>query len=121
MTMISIITPCFNEEEALPIFHREAASVLDALDVDYELLFVNDGSHDKTLDELRDEITRQTEERVNLIKNGQLNEETAADGRIWESNIFGKSLKRLPSNTQQRLLCARKISYNTGQYIIKRE
>ena len=41
---------------------------------------------EKTLDELRDEITRQTEERVNLIKNGQLNEETAADGRIWESN-----------------------------------
>ena len=43
---------------------------------------------EKTLDELRDEITRQTEERVNLIKNGQLNEETAADGRIWESNML---------------------------------
>ena len=53
MQKISIITPCYNEEEALPIFHREAANVLDAMDIDYELIFVNDGSRDRTLDELR--------------------------------------------------------------------
>ena len=53
MKKISIITPCYNEEEALPIFHREASNVLDAMDVDYELIFVNDGSRDKTLGELR--------------------------------------------------------------------
>ena len=43
---------------------------------------------EKALDELRDEITHQTEGYVNLIKNGQLNEELASEGRIWESNIL---------------------------------
>jgi len=43
---------------------------------------------EKALDELRDEITRQNEANVNLIKSGQLNESTAADGRIWESNML---------------------------------
>ena len=49
MSMISIIVPCFNEEESLPLFYREAGSVLESLDTDYELLFVNDGSSDGTL------------------------------------------------------------------------
>jgi len=53
MKTITIITPCYNEEEALPIFCREATNVLSSMGVDYELLFVNDGSRDKTLDELR--------------------------------------------------------------------
>jgi len=53
MKRISIIIPCYNEEAALPIFYREVSQVLSAMDVAYELLFVNDGSRDKTLDELR--------------------------------------------------------------------
>ena len=41
---------------------------------------------EKALDELRDEITHQEEGYVNLIKNGQLNEELASEGCIWDSN-----------------------------------
>ncbi len=41
---------------------------------------------EKALDDLRDEITRQNEEWVGLITSGQLNDDTAADGRIWDSN-----------------------------------
>ena len=41
---------------------------------------------EKALDDLRDEITRQTEEWVRLINSGQMNEDTAADGRFWDSN-----------------------------------
>ena len=41
---------------------------------------------EKALDDLRDEITRQNEEWVGLITGGQLNDDLAADGRIWESN-----------------------------------
>ena len=47
--MISIIVPCYNEEEALPHFYPEVTSVLSQLDTDYEILFVNDGSSDGTL------------------------------------------------------------------------
>ena len=41
---------------------------------------------EKALDGLRAEITRQTEEWVGLITSGQMNEDMAADGRIWDSN-----------------------------------
>lgn len=51
---ISIIVPCYNEEEALPLFYPEAAKVLASLPYDYELLFINDGSKDKTLSILKD-------------------------------------------------------------------
>lgn len=53
MKNITIIVPCYNEQEALPIFYRETTAVLDALDYEYELLFVNDGSKDHTLNILR--------------------------------------------------------------------
>ena len=51
--MISIIIPCYNEQESLPIFYKKVTAVLKTLDMDYELLFVNDGSSDNTLEELR--------------------------------------------------------------------
>ena len=52
--LISLIVPCYNEMEALPIFYAETTKVLQGMDCDWELVFVNDGSRDKTLDILRD-------------------------------------------------------------------
>ena len=52
-TKISIIVPCYDEEMALPIFYKEATSDLAEREVPYEFIFVNDGSRDKTLEELR--------------------------------------------------------------------
>jgi glycosyltransferase involved in cell wall biosynthesis len=52
--IISIIVPCHNEEEMVPIFHKEIAAVSDQLpDAAFELIFVNDGSKDATLAELK--------------------------------------------------------------------
>lgn len=52
---ISIIVPCYNEEESLPIFYKEINRVSKEMkNVDFEFLFINDGSRDKTLDILRD-------------------------------------------------------------------
>ena len=47
--LLSLIVPCYNEQEALPLFYREATAVLASMDCDYELLFINDGSRDGTL------------------------------------------------------------------------
>ena len=52
--MISLIIPCFNEEESLPLFYQEASSVLSKMDCDYEFIFVNDGSRDRTLEILKE-------------------------------------------------------------------
>ena len=50
MDKISIIIPCFNEEEALPIYYTEMKKVMDTMkkQTDFELIFVDDGSSDRT-------------------------------------------------------------------------
>lgn len=54
MMTISLIVPCYNEEEALPIFYTETKKVLEGMECDHELIFINDGSKDGTLSILRD-------------------------------------------------------------------
>ena len=55
MEKISVIVSCYNEEEALPLFYEEIIKVAKEMNkkVDFEFLFVNDGSKDKTLEILR--------------------------------------------------------------------
>ena len=53
MYKLSIIVPCYNEEETVEIFYQETQKVIKQLQCDYEFLFVNDGSKDKTLKKLR--------------------------------------------------------------------
>lgn len=57
MKLLSIITPCYNEEAALPYFLKavrlEGETLLRDLDLDLELIFIDDGSRDGTLALLR--------------------------------------------------------------------
>ncbi|TFU82934.1 glycosyltransferase [Streptococcus sp. AN2] len=52
--MISVIVPCFNEEEAIPLFYQEMEKIRRQLSETFEYLFINDGSKDRTLAVLRD-------------------------------------------------------------------
>ena len=54
MEKISIIVPCYNEEEALPHFYKEAVNILKKMSLKYELIFVDDGSNDNTLKIIKD-------------------------------------------------------------------
>ena len=48
--LISVIVPCYNEEEAIPIFYNEIIKISNKLsEYDFEYIFINDGSKDKTL------------------------------------------------------------------------
>jgi glycosyltransferase involved in cell wall biosynthesis len=53
MDLISIVVPCYNEEEVLPAFYTEITKVMGNLatekNINYEVIFVDDGSKDKTL------------------------------------------------------------------------
>lgn len=56
MEKISIIVPCYNEEAALPLFYEELQKNLKDFDenVSFEILFINDGSKDNTLNVIKE-------------------------------------------------------------------
>lgn len=55
MDKISIIVPCFNEEDVVSMFYQERIKQLHRIsDIDYELLFINDGSKDHTASVLKE-------------------------------------------------------------------
>ncbi|MCK4507057.1 MAG: glycosyltransferase family 2 protein [Desulfuromonadales bacterium] len=47
---LSIVVPAYNEGEVLPEFHRRLSAVMDTLNCAWEVLYVNDGSTDNTID-----------------------------------------------------------------------
>lgn len=51
--MITLVTPCYNEEENVRNFYNEVMRVFKENNLSWEVVFVNDGSSDKTLDNLR--------------------------------------------------------------------
>ena len=62
---ISVVVSCYNEELALDQFYQETASILNKLNWDYELIFVNDGSQDGTM-KILDGLSRK-DKKVKVI------------------------------------------------------
>ena len=52
--LLSLVVPCFNEEKSIILFFDEIYNVLNELDMDWEIIFVNDGSRDNTLAIIKD-------------------------------------------------------------------
>ncbi len=66
MPKLSIVVPCYNEEETIPLFYPAVEKVVKRMPVDTEYWFVNDGSSDGTLAELR-KLHAQDPERVHYV------------------------------------------------------
>jgi dolichol-phosphate mannosyltransferase len=63
--LISVIIPSYNEEEVINESYRRLAEVFKINHLkDYEFLFINDGSHDKTMDYLKDIVTNDSHVRI---------------------------------------------------------
>ena len=66
MDLITLIIPCYNEQESLPLLYSELVKVSQQMsEQNFEFLFVNDGSRDRTLDILKE--LAQKDERVKYI------------------------------------------------------
>lgn len=66
MDKISVVVSCYNEQEALPLFYEEITKVAGNIkEAEFEFIFVNDGSKDKTLDTIKQ--FRQNDKRVKYI------------------------------------------------------
>lgn len=62
---ISILVPCYNEEDVINLCHDEIAKVIETRPYDFEIMYINDGSTDTTLDKL--EAIHKNDKRVVII------------------------------------------------------
>ena len=68
--VISMVCPAYNEAEGIPLFLEKLVPVLEKIGKSYEIVFVNDGSEDATLDVLKEEKKRFPRIRIiNLSRN----------------------------------------------------
>ncbi len=64
--MVSLVMPMYNEEQLVPLVHAAVVEALDRLDDSWEVVYVNDGSRDRTLELL---LERQREDpRVTVVE-----------------------------------------------------
>ena len=63
---LSVIIPVFNEQDNIPVLYSRLTAVLEGIKIDYEIIFVDDGSQDKSLD-LVNGLTAQ-DKRVVLVE-----------------------------------------------------
>lgn len=64
---LSVIVPCYNEEDVIEKFFDEFVKVFSNQPYDYELVFVNDGSRDKTLEKLKKIYDNNKNLNINII------------------------------------------------------
>ena len=66
MKKISIIIPAYNEEESLPILYDRIKKLMDSMNnYEFEILFVNDGSRDKTIQIIKE--IREYDNRISYV------------------------------------------------------
>lgn len=68
MSLLSVVVPCYNEEESIPLFYKELMknhSFFTQENLQLELLFIDDGSRDRTVEQVK--RLREKDERVRLV------------------------------------------------------
>ncbi len=66
MKKVTIIVPAYNEEESLPYLYERLEKMMNSIEnYDFEILFINDGSKDKTIDLIKE--YRQKDSRINYV------------------------------------------------------
>lgn len=66
MKKLSIIVPCYNEQESIPLFYSAVEKVVDKINASIEYWFINDGSSDSTMDEL-EQLNNEYPNRVHFV------------------------------------------------------
>ena len=88
MDKISVVVSCYNEQEALPLFYEEISNIANKIkDTEFEFIFVNDGSKDKTLEVIKK--FRKTDERVKFVSfSRNFGHQAAVTAGIKEAAMF---------------------------------
>ena len=99
MKKLSLVVPCFNEEESVINFYTEVTKVFDGKVEDYEFVFVNDGSRDKT-----PEILKAIFERADNVKVVNFSRNFGKEAAIYAGlqNSEGEYTCVIDADLQQR-------------------
>ena len=63
MKKVDLVVPCYNEQESIPLFYNEIKKVSKDINAKINIIFVNDGSKDNTL-----EIMKDLAKKDNIVK-----------------------------------------------------
>jgi undecaprenyl-phosphate 4-deoxy-4-formamido-L-arabinose transferase len=74
---LSVVIPVYNEEAVLPALFARLYPALDALELDYELIFVDDGSRDRSAALLREQFQKRPEVTRVILFNGNFGQHMA--------------------------------------------
>jgi len=74
---VSVIVPVYNEEQGLPALFARLYAALDALGVRYEIVFINDGSTDRSAGLLREQFQRRPDVTRVILFNGNFGQHMA--------------------------------------------
>lgn len=89
---ISIVVPCYNEEESIPIFYGEIVKKLNTIpNIDYEIIYINDGSRDKSAKEMK-QLAIQDDRVKYILLSRNFGKEAAMYAGLKESKGDRKSV-----------------------------
>src|SRR5947208_11525202 len=74
---LSVVIPVYNEEQGLAALFARLYSALDALGLSYEVIFVNDGSRDRSAALLREQFAKRPEVTRVVLVNGNFGQHMA--------------------------------------------
>jgi len=77
MPMLSVVIPVYNEEQMLPLLCARLYPALDDLRVDYEILFIDDGSSDRSAALLREQFERRPDVTRVILLHGNFGQHMA--------------------------------------------
>ena len=98
---LSLVVPCFNEQDNVKLFFDEVNRVFDGKVHDYEFVFVNDGSRDKTYERLNEIYESNPESNIQVI---HFSRNFGKEAAIYAgmSNAKGDYLCLIDADLQQR-------------------
>lgn len=112
---LSIVVPCYNEQEALPIFYDTVIGIVDPMKIAYEFVFVDDGSGDDTLKLVR-ELSRR-DARVQYVSfSRNFGKEAAIYAGLQKSRGAHVALMDVDLQDPPGLLPEMYAALQTGEY-----
>lgn len=98
---LSLVVPCYNEEGNVELFYEETVKAFQNTGIEYEFVFVNDGSRDKTIDKLKKLYNEKTESNITVVSfSRNFGKESAIYAGI--KNSTGDYISLIDADLQQR-------------------